>query len=83
MAGLATRVIAFLLAGFCVVTAMIFHTEFNASGQLLHFEKDLAIAGGFLVLCWHGAGDWSLDRVLDASRRARQSGGIMETAKKG
>ena len=62
---------------------MIFHTEFGASGQLLHFEKDLAIAGGFLVLFWHGAGDWSLDRVLDASRRARQSGGATGTAKEG
>jgi putative oxidoreductase len=73
--GLATRVAAFLLAGFCVVTAVIFHTAFGQSGQLLHFEKDLAIAGGFLVLCCRGAGPWSLDRVLDASRRRRQSAG--------
>ena len=73
--GLATRIAAFLLAGFCVVTAMIFHTQFGTSGQLLHFEKDLAIAGGFLVLCFSGAGSWSLDRVLDASRRGRHSAG--------
>jgi putative oxidoreductase len=71
VAGLATRVAAFLLAGFCVVTAMIFHTNFGESGELLHFEKDLAIAGGFLILCLSGAGPWSLDRVLDASRRQR------------
>jgi putative oxidoreductase len=70
--GLATRVAAFLLAGFCLFTAALFHTEFGAPGQLLHFEKDLAIAGGFLILCCHGAGAWSLDRVLDASRRRGQ-----------
>jgi putative oxidoreductase len=73
--GLATRIAAFLLAGFCVVTAALFHTDFAESGQLLHFEKDLAIAGGFLILGFRGAGPWSLDRVLDASRRHRQSGG--------
>jgi putative oxidoreductase len=69
--GLATSVVAFLLAGFCVVTAVIFHTNFGDPGQLLHFEKDLSIAGGFLILCFRGAGPWSLDRVLDASRRER------------
>jgi putative oxidoreductase len=73
VAGLATRVVAFLLAGFCVVTAVLFHTAFDEPGQLLHFEKDLAIAGGFLVLCCRGGGAWSVDRVLDASRRARQT----------
>ena len=73
--GLATRIVAFLLAGFCVVTAVIFHTKFSDPGQLLHFEKDLAIAGGFLVLCFSGAGAWSLDRMLDGSRRGGQSAG--------
>src|SRR5271156_5411892 len=38
--GLATSAAAFLLAGFCVVTAAIFHTRFGDPGQLLHFEKD-------------------------------------------
>jgi putative oxidoreductase len=71
LVGLATSVAAFLLSGFCVVTAVIFHTNFGESGQLLHFEKDLSIAGGFLILCFRGAGPWSLDRVLDASRRKR------------
>jgi putative oxidoreductase len=75
VAGLAVRAAAFLLAGFCVVTAVIFHTNFSEPGQSLHFEKDLAIAGGFLILCFRGAGPWSLDRVLAVSRRHRQSAG--------
>lgn len=71
--GLGTRVFAFLLAGFCVVTAVIFHTKFHDPSQTLHFEKDLAIAGGFLVLCVTGAGAWSLDRVVDVMRLGRQT----------
>jgi putative oxidoreductase len=44
-----------------VVTAAVFHTKLGVRSELLHFEKDLAIAGGFLVLFAHGAGAWSLD----------------------
>jgi putative oxidoreductase len=57
------RVGAFFLAGFCLLTAFIFH--FHASmtdgNEELHFLKDIAIAGGFLVLLAHGTGKWSLD----------------------
>jgi putative oxidoreductase len=59
--GFFTRSAALLLAGFCIVTAVVFHTKFADRNQLLHFEKDLAIAGGFLVLFAHGAGAWALD----------------------
>jgi putative oxidoreductase len=41
--------------------------------QLLHFEKDLAIAGGLLVLFAHGAGAWAFDAVR-ASTRAGLAG---------
>ena len=61
LAGLGTRIAAFALGGFCIVTALIFHSSFGDRNQLLHFEKDLAIAGGFLILCCQGAGPWSLD----------------------
>jgi putative oxidoreductase len=59
--GFWTRVAAILLAAFCVATAVLFHTKFGDRSQLLHFEKDLAIAGGFLVLAAHGAGAWAVD----------------------
>jgi putative oxidoreductase len=61
LAGYQTRIAALLLAGFCVAAAMLFHTKFGDRNQLLHFEKDLAIAGGFLVLFAHGGGAWALD----------------------
>jgi putative oxidoreductase len=59
--GLWTRAAALVLAGFCVAAALLFHTKLGDRNQLLHFEKDLAIAGGFLMLAVHGAGAWSID----------------------
>ena len=73
LGGLGTRAIGFLLAVFCVAAAAIFHHRFGDGGQLLHFEKDMAIAGGFLILCVRGAGPWSLDRALDGWRGHGQS----------
>ena len=56
-------------AGFCVATALLFHVKLGVRNELLHFEKDLAIAGGLLILFAHGAGRWALDAVT-----ARKSG---------
>jgi putative oxidoreductase len=61
--GLWTRAAAVMLAGFCIATAVLFHTKFGDRNQLLHFEKDLAIAGGFLILAVHGAGAWAFDAL--------------------
>jgi len=61
-AGAMTRIVSMAFAIFCVLTAVLFHWQFGDRNQLLHFEKDLAIAGGFLVLAVCGAGRWSLDR---------------------
>ena len=64
MLGWKTRTAALLLAGFCLLTATIFHHNFADQQQMIHFLKDLAIAGGFLVLLANGAGPLSLDRRL-------------------
>lgn len=63
LVGWQTRIAALLLAGFCVVTALLFHAKLGDRNQLLHLEKDLAIAGGFLVLFAHGAGAWAVDAL--------------------
>ena len=63
LCGYHTRAAALLLAGFCLATAILFHGKFGDRNQLLHFEKDLAIAGGLLVLFAHGAGAWALDAL--------------------
>lgn len=62
--GWKARVAGFLLAGFCLLTATIFHHNLADQTQLIHFFKDLAIAGGLLLLVVNGAGPLSLDRRL-------------------
>lgn len=56
-----TRCGALALGLFCLATALLFHTNFAIRNELLHFEKDFAIAGGLFVLMHCGAGDWSVD----------------------
>ncbi|MET0569568.1 MAG: DoxX family protein [Hyphomicrobiaceae bacterium] len=60
--GWRTRLAAAALAVFCVLAAFLFHTNVADRNQLLHFEKDLALAGGLLVLAIAGAGSWSIER---------------------
>jgi putative oxidoreductase len=59
--GWQTRAASFALAGFCLVTALIFHADFANPNQELHFWKNVAMAGGFIVLQANGAGAWALD----------------------
>jgi putative oxidoreductase len=59
--GYHTRLAAFLLAGFCVVSALIFHRALGDQIQFILFMKNIAIAGAFLLLVARGSGDWSLD----------------------
>jgi putative oxidoreductase len=59
--GLQTRIVAFLLAGFCAVTAVLFHANFADQMQIAMFLKNFGMAGGFLVLMAAGAGPMSID----------------------
>jgi putative oxidoreductase len=62
--GAFARLVALAFAAFCILTAVLFHRQFGDSNQFLHFQKDLAIAGGFLALAVSGPGNWSVDRCL-------------------
>ncbi len=66
--GWQARWAALALAGFCILTALFFHTDFGDFNQKIHFMKDLAIAGGFLCLGARGPGPWSLDARRAAAR---------------
>ena len=55
------RLGAAALGLFCLATAILFHTNFANRNELLHFEKDLAIAGGMFVLMLRGAGGYSVE----------------------
>ena len=61
IAGYRTRLVALVLALFSVVTAFAFHTAFSDQNQMIHFLKNLAIAGGLLQVVSFGAGVLSLD----------------------
>jgi putative oxidoreductase len=60
--GWKTRVFAFLLAGFCLLSAILFHADFSNQIQMGMFMKNIAIVGGFLVLVANGGGSYSLDK---------------------
>jgi len=59
--GWQTRIFAFLLAGFCLLAALVFHLDFGDQMQSILFIKNLGLAGGFLFLVANGAGALSLD----------------------
>jgi len=69
IAGWQTRIVAFLLAGFSLLTAAIFHHNFSDQIQMITFLKNVSIAGGWLLLVAHGAGPLSLDRYLSTRRK--------------
>ena len=62
--GWKTRLFAFLLAGFCLLAAGLFHLDFADHTQTIMFMKDISIAGGFLIIFARGAGELSLDSKL-------------------
>jgi len=53
---------AFALALFCVASALIFHNDFANVMQKINFMKNIAMAGGFLILAASGPGPISLNR---------------------
>jgi putative oxidoreductase len=59
--GWQTRIAALLLAGFTVAAGLLFHANFHDQVQMIMFLKNIAIAGGLLVVFVRGAGPWSLD----------------------
>lgn len=59
--GFFTRWIALVLAGFCLVSAFIFHHDFADQIQMVMFLKNLAISGGLLLLSVYGPGGISID----------------------
>lgn len=59
--GWKTKIAAFLLAGFCILSGLIFHTNFSNQVEMIMFMKNFAIAGGFLILVANGPGNYSLD----------------------
>ena len=70
-AGLFSRWVALALAGFSVVTALVFHANFGDTMQAINFWKNIGMAGGFLLLAAQGAGAFCIDALI--SRRKAQA----------
>ena len=59
--GFKARLVAILMAGFSVVSALLFHQFWIDESQMNQFMKNIAMAGGFLMIFAHGAGAYSID----------------------
>jgi putative oxidoreductase len=70
IAGYQARIVATVLALFCLATAVFFHAHFADPNQTFHFIKNLIMAGGLLQILAFGAGELSIDN----RRKTREPG---------
>jgi putative oxidoreductase len=61
IAGFQARTVAAVLALFSLVTAASFHSNFADQNQMIHFLKNIMMAGGLLQIVAFGAGALSID----------------------
>ena len=62
--GYKTKWVASVMALFTFTVAIIFHTDFSEGMQMIFFLKDIAIAGGFIIIIVYGPGKISLDHYF-------------------
>jgi len=63
--GWQTSVAAFVLAGFSIMSALIFHMDLTDQIQFIMLMKNFAIAGGLLLLVANGPGAYALDNRME------------------
>jgi putative oxidoreductase len=78
-----TRIASILLAGFTLITAILFHNQLTDPMQSANFLKNVAIAGGLLLVFAHSQIWYGWDRISrerrhelesrDAEKRARDA----------
>ena len=66
--GYKTKWAAAVMALFTFTVAIIFHTDFGEGMQMIFFLKDLAIAGGFMIILVYGPGKISLDHYFNSKK---------------
>ena len=67
LAGRVMIALIFVLAGFSLLSALIFHNQLGDQTQFILFMKNVAMAGGFLFLARYGAGELSIDNHRSAA----------------
>lgn len=60
--GFKTRLVALALGAFSIAAAVTFHADFADQNQMIHFLKNLALAGGMLQVAAFGPGRLALSR---------------------
>jgi len=71
LAGVGTRWVAWALAAFSLAAAAVFHGNLGDPMQSILFWKNVAIAGGFLVLAANGPGAHGVDAWLGRAKQER------------
>ena len=66
--GYKTKLSALIMALFTLTVAIIFHTNFSEEMQVIFFLKDIAIAGGFMIIIVYGPGKISLDHYFKSKQ---------------
>ena len=66
--GYKTRFSASIMALFTLTVALIFHTNFENQMETIMFLKDIAIAGGFLIIAANEPKICSIDYFLKSKR---------------
>ena len=66
--GYKTKWAAAVMALFTFGVAIIFHTDFSEGMQMIFFLKDIAIAGGFMIIIAYGPGKISLDHYFKSKQ---------------
>jgi putative oxidoreductase len=61
--GLQARIMGLLGAGFCVLTAVLYHMNPADQMQMQAFSKNLGVAAAFLMIFTHGAGKFAVDKA--------------------
>src|SRR5580698_2464442 len=66
LAGYRVRFVATAMAVFALATAVSFHSNFADQNQMIHFLKNVMMAGGLLQIVAFGAGALSVDNRRNA-----------------
>ena len=67
--GYKTKWAASIMALFTIAVAIIFHTDFSEGMQMILFLKDIAIAGGFMIVVAYGPSIISLDYYFSSKKQ--------------
>ena len=67
--GYRTKLAASVMALFTFAVAIIFHSDFSEEMQMILFLKDIAIAGGFMIIAANGPSKISLDHYFKSKQK--------------